>query len=105
SLRPAPPAATWGPPPPISCPEPVATTSAARLDINPMPPTIGNINAAATTPARKQQIANLQTVTPVGRPSDMHPGYSRCPSNSVNWRKRQGASRFKGQRQVAHAPN
>src|SRR5829696_1774957 len=70
---------TCGTSPSMSCAEPLATTSAARLDISPMPPTNGNINPANTTPASKQQTANRLTVTPVGRPSDMDPGYSRRP--------------------------
>jgi hypothetical protein len=52
-----------------------------------MPPTNGNINPAATTPARKQHPANRLTVTPVGRPSDMYSDYSWRRSNSVYYSK------------------
>ena len=57
-----------------------------------MPPTNGNISAAASTPARRQQPANLLTVPRIGRPSDMHPGYPQPRSNSVHWQKH-GAAR------------
>ncbi len=57
---------TWGTSPSTSCAEPLATTSEARLDISPMPPTTGNISAAATTLASRQHQASLMTVTDVG---------------------------------------
>ena len=40
---------TAGTSPSTSCAEPLATTSDARLDIRPMPPTTGNISAAVST--------------------------------------------------------
>src|SRR4051812_7524174 len=63
----------------MSCAEPLATTSAARLDISPIPPTNGNINAAATTAVSRQQPAIRPTMTAAGRPSDMHSGYRGAP--------------------------
>ena len=57
---------TCGTSPSTSCAEPLATTSEARLDISPNPPTTGNISPAATTLANKQHHASLMTVTVVG---------------------------------------
>src|ERR1700682_6320183 len=56
-------AGTW---PSTSWAEPLATTSDARLDIRPNPPTAGNISAATTTLASRQHHASLMTVTAVG---------------------------------------
>ena len=53
---------TAGTSPSTSAAEPLATTSEARLDIRPNPPTTGNISAAATTLASKQHQASLMTV-------------------------------------------
>src|SRR6516165_707007 len=66
--------------------EPLATTSEARLDISPTPPTNGNISAAAKTLANKQHPASLRTVRTAGGRSDMrtrvaaprHPATPRC---------------------------
>jgi hypothetical protein len=49
----------------------LATTSEARFDTKPKPPTTGNISAAATTLANKQHHASLMTVTAVGGRSGM----------------------------------
>ena len=57
---------TAGTSPSTSCAEPLATTSEARLDIRPIPPTIGNISAAAMTLANKMHHPSLMTVTAVG---------------------------------------
>src|SRR5215217_456857 len=57
---------TCGTSPSTSWAEPFATTSEARFDIRPKPPTTGNIRAAATTLARRQHHASLMTVTAVG---------------------------------------
>src|SRR5215510_2412030 len=54
---------TCGTSPSTSCAEPLATTSEARLDNSPTPPTTGNINAATTTLANRQHQASLITVT------------------------------------------
>ena len=56
---------TAGTSPSTSAAEPLATTSEARLDIRPNPPTTGNISAAATTLASKQHQASLMTVAAV----------------------------------------
>ncbi len=52
--------------PSTSWAEPLATTSEARFDSSPNPPTTGNISAAATTLANRQHHASLMTVTVVG---------------------------------------
>ncbi len=57
---------TCGTSPSTNCAEPLATTSEARLDISPKPPTTGNISPAATTLASRQHHASLMTVTVVG---------------------------------------
>src|SRR6185369_2283464 len=57
---------TCGTSPSTSAAEPLATTSEARLDSNPNPPTTGNISPATTTLANKQHQASLMTVTVVG---------------------------------------
>src|SRR3954447_13812902 len=57
---------TCGTSPSTSCAEPLATTSEARLDSNPIPPTNGNISPATTTLASRQHQASLITVTAVG---------------------------------------
>src|SRR6202171_418841 len=57
---------TAGTSPSTSCADPLATTSEARLDIRPKPPTAGNISAAATTLANRQHHASLMIVTAVG---------------------------------------
>ena len=62
---------TCGTSPSRSCAEPLATTSEARLDNNPMPPANGNISAAANTPADRQHHANLMTALNVGWRSGM----------------------------------
>src|SRR6478735_1951612 len=46
--------------------DPLATTSEARLDIRPIPPTTGNINPAAMTAASRQHHISLMTVTATG---------------------------------------
>src|SRR5215208_101145 len=46
-----------------------------------MPPTNGNISAAATTPDNRQQPASLLMVPVAGHPSDIHSGYSQRRSN------------------------
>ena len=62
---------TAGTSPSTSWAEPLATTSEARLDIRPNPPTTGNISAAATTLANKQHQASLMTVVAVEGRSGM----------------------------------
>ena len=57
---------TAGTSPSTSWAEPLATTSEARLDSRPKPPTRGNISAAAITLANKMHQASLMTVTAVG---------------------------------------
>src|SRR3954471_22096779 len=57
---------TCGTSPSTSCAEPLATTSEARLDSNPTPPTTGNIRPATTTLASRQHQASLITVTVIG---------------------------------------
>ena len=57
---------TCGTSPSTNWAEPLATTSEARLDTSPNPPTTGNISPAATTLANKQHHASLMTVTVVG---------------------------------------
>ncbi len=58
---------TAGTSPSTSCAEPLATTSEARLDTRPTPPTTGNISAAATTLASRQHHASLMTTVAGGR--------------------------------------
>src|SRR6185312_7803275 len=62
---------TAGTSPSTSAAEPLATTSEARLDISPKPPTTGNISAAARTLANRQHQASFITVTAVGGRSGM----------------------------------
>jgi hypothetical protein len=62
---------TAGTSPSTNCAEPLATTSEARLDIRPNPPTSGNISAAATTLANKTHQPSLITVTVVGGRGDV----------------------------------
>ena len=57
---------TPGTSPSTSWAEPLATTSDARFDISPNPPTTGNISPAATTLANRQHHASLMTVTVAG---------------------------------------
>src|SRR6478735_2896782 len=57
---------TAGTSPSTSWAEPLATTSEARFDTRPKPPTRGNISAAAITLANKMHQASLMTVTAVG---------------------------------------
>src|SRR2546429_2374323 len=56
---------TAGTSPSSSCAEPLATTSEARLDASPIPPTSGNSSAATTTLANAQHPASLATATTV----------------------------------------
>ena len=53
---------TVGTSPCTICVESWTTTSEARLTTRPTPPTIGNINAATSIPARTQATANLASV-------------------------------------------
>ena len=57
---------TAGMSPSTSWADPLATTSEARLDIRPMPPTTGNIKPAAMTAASRQHHISLMTVTATG---------------------------------------
>ena len=57
---------TCGTSPSTSWADPLATTSEARLDSNPNPPTTGNISPATTTLASRQHQASLITVTVMG---------------------------------------
>src|SRR6476620_1129459 len=57
---------TAGTSPSTSWADPLATTSEARLDINPKPPTTGNIRPAATTLASNMHQASLMSVTAAG---------------------------------------
>src|SRR5690242_15640710 len=54
---------TCGTSPSTSWAAPLATTSEARLDSSPKPPTTGNINPATTTLASRQHQASLMIVT------------------------------------------
>ncbi len=62
---------TAGTSPCSSCADPLATTSEARLDIRPMPPAKGNISAAATMLASRQNPESLSRVSAAGGRSDM----------------------------------
>src|SRR5690348_5258570 len=57
--------------PSTSCDDPLATTSEARLDTSPRPPTTGNISAAVSTLASRQHQASLISETATGGRSDM----------------------------------
>src|ERR1700760_566451 len=62
---------TCGTSPSRICADSSATTSNARLNNSPTPPAIGNINAAATSPANRQHPASLVTAAEVGVRSDI----------------------------------
>ena len=57
---------TCGTSPSTNWADPLATTSEARFETRPNPPTTGNINAARTTLANRQHQASLMTVTAGG---------------------------------------
>ena len=73
---------TAGTSPSTSWAEPLATTSEARLDISPKPPTTGNISAAATTLANRQHQASLMIVAR-GRGALRHGYYSSEPPSAA----------------------
>src|SRR5262249_53737658 len=79
---------TAGTSPCVSCAEPLATTSDARLDTRPRPPASGNISAVATTLANKQHPASLSSVRAAGGRSDMRTRVAApSPGHLINWRR------------------